>query len=28
MKVKCNLMERIFGAKIGDLIFKKKIIGY
>ncbi|HDZ18193.1 hypothetical protein LCGC14_0904700 [marine sediment metagenome] len=23
MKVKCNLMERIFGAKIGDLIFKK-----
>ncbi|GAG97063.1 unnamed protein product, partial [marine sediment metagenome] len=26
MKVKCNLMERIFGAKIGDLIFKKKII--
>jgi len=28
MKVKCNLMERIFGAKIGDLIFKKKIKGY
>lgn len=27
MKVKCNLMERIFGAKIGDLIFKKKIKG-
>ena len=25
LKVKCNLMERIFGAKIGDLIFKKKI---
>ena len=25
MKVKCNLMERIFGAKIGDLIFKKRI---
>ena len=24
MKVKCNLMERIFKAKIGDLIFKKK----
>ncbi|MFW9821814.1 MAG: DUF89 domain-containing protein [Candidatus Thorarchaeota archaeon] len=23
MMVKCNLMERIFGAKIGDLIFKK-----
>ena len=28
MKVKCNLMERIFGAKIGDLIFKKKIKGF
>ncbi|MHA2391115.1 MAG: damage-control phosphatase ARMT1 family protein [Promethearchaeota archaeon] len=24
LKVKCNLMERIFGARIGDLIFKKK----
>jgi len=24
LKVKCNLMERIFEAKIGDLIFKKK----
>ncbi len=23
MKVKCNLMERIFNVKIGDLIFKK-----
>ena len=28
MKVKCNLMERIFGAKIGDLIFKKKTNGH
>ncbi|MHA1987847.1 MAG: damage-control phosphatase ARMT1 family protein [Promethearchaeota archaeon] len=28
MKVKCNLMERIFRAKIGDLIFKKKVKGY
>ncbi|MHA2283171.1 MAG: damage-control phosphatase ARMT1 family protein [Promethearchaeota archaeon] len=28
MKVKCNLMERIFDAKIGDLIFKKKTKGY
>ncbi|MFX1571555.1 MAG: DUF89 domain-containing protein [Promethearchaeota archaeon] len=25
LKVKCTLMERIFKAKIGDLIFKKKI---
>ena len=25
LKVKCKLMERIFNAKIGDLIFKKKI---
>ncbi|MFX1304380.1 MAG: DUF89 domain-containing protein [Promethearchaeota archaeon] len=24
LKVKCNLMERIFGVKIGDLIFKKE----
>ncbi len=24
LKAKCNLMERIFGVKIGDLIFKKK----
>ncbi|MHA2179902.1 MAG: damage-control phosphatase ARMT1 family protein [Promethearchaeota archaeon] len=28
MKVKCNLMERIFKAKIGNLIFKKKVKGY
>jgi uncharacterized protein with ATP-grasp and redox domains len=28
LKVKCNLMERIFEAHIGDLIFKKKIIGF
>ncbi|MHA1932834.1 MAG: damage-control phosphatase ARMT1 family protein [Promethearchaeota archaeon] len=28
MKVKCNLMERIFRAKIGNLIFKKKTRGY
>ncbi|MBY8986423.1 MAG: DUF89 family protein [Candidatus Lokiarchaeota archaeon] len=28
MKVKCNLMERIFKAKLGDLIFKKKTKGY
>ncbi len=25
LKVKCNLMERIFNAEIGDLIFKKKV---
>jgi len=25
LKVKCNLMERIFNAKIGNLIFKKKV---
>lgn len=25
LKAKCNLMERIFGVKIGDLIFKKKV---
>jgi uncharacterized protein with ATP-grasp and redox domains len=24
LKAKCNLMERIFGVEIGDLIFKKK----
>ena len=24
LKAKCNLMERIFGVRIGDLIFKKK----
>ena len=24
LKAKCNLMERIFDVKIGDLIFKKK----
>ncbi|MGQ4875952.1 MAG: ARMT1-like domain-containing protein, partial [Promethearchaeia archaeon] len=24
LKAKCNLMERIFNVKIGDLIFKKK----
>ncbi|MFX1457519.1 MAG: DUF89 domain-containing protein, partial [Promethearchaeota archaeon] len=24
MMIKCNLMERMFGAKIGDLIFKKE----
>ncbi|MFW9772904.1 MAG: DUF89 domain-containing protein [Candidatus Thorarchaeota archaeon] len=28
LKVKCNLMERIFGAHIGDLIFKKKSDGF
>ena len=28
MKVKCNLMERLFKAKIGDLIFKQKTVGY
>ena len=28
LKVKCNLMERIFNVKIGDLIFKKKIQGF
>lgn len=25
LKVKCNLLERVFNAKIGDLIFQKKI---
>jgi len=25
LKAKCNLMERMFGVKIGDLIFKKKL---
>ncbi|MHA2006163.1 MAG: damage-control phosphatase ARMT1 family protein [Promethearchaeota archaeon] len=28
MKIKCNLMERIFKAKIGDLIFKRKTNGF
>jgi uncharacterized protein with ATP-grasp and redox domains len=28
LKAKCNLMERIFGVKIGDLIFKKKEVGF
>ena len=28
LKVKCNLMERLFRAKLGDLIFKKKTKGY
>ncbi len=28
LKAKCNLMERIFGVKIGDLIFKKKEKGF
>ena len=28
MKVKCNLMERLFKAKIGDLIFKQKTADY
>lgn len=28
MKIKCNLMERIFKVKIGDLIFKKKSEGF
>lgn len=28
LKAKCNLMERIFGVKIGDLIFKKKTQGF
>ncbi|MFX1365406.1 MAG: DUF89 domain-containing protein [Promethearchaeota archaeon] len=28
LQAKCKLMERIFGVKIGDLIFKKKIQGY
>jgi len=28
LKAKCNLMERIFGVKIGDLIFKKKEQGF
>jgi uncharacterized protein with ATP-grasp and redox domains len=28
LKVKCNLMERIFGAKLGDLIFKRKSDGF
>ncbi|MFW9828048.1 MAG: DUF89 domain-containing protein [Candidatus Thorarchaeota archaeon] len=28
LKAKCNLMERIFGVKLGDLIFKKKNNGF
>lgn len=28
LKAKCNLMERVFGVKIGDLIFKKKTKGF
>ena len=28
LKAKCNLMERIFGVRIGDLIFKKKTKGF
>ncbi|HEC37591.1 hypothetical protein LCGC14_1120600 [marine sediment metagenome] len=28
LKVKCNLMERIFRAKIGDLVLKKKQKGF
>jgi len=28
LKAKCNLMERIFNVKIGDLIFKKKEKGF
>ena len=28
LKAKCNLMERIFNVKIGDLIFKKKTKGF
>jgi uncharacterized protein with ATP-grasp and redox domains len=28
LKAKCNLIERIFGVKIGDLILKKKIKGF
>jgi uncharacterized protein with ATP-grasp and redox domains len=28
LKAKCNLMERIFDVKIGDLIFKKKTRGF
>ncbi len=28
LKAKCNLMERIFGVKVGSLIFKKKISGF
>ncbi|MHA1490083.1 MAG: damage-control phosphatase ARMT1 family protein [Promethearchaeota archaeon] len=28
LKAKCTLMERIFGVKIGDLIFKKKVDGF
>ncbi len=28
LKAKCNLMERIFGVKLGDLILKKKTKGF
>jgi len=28
LKAKCNLMERIFKVKMGDLIFKKKTLGF
>ncbi|MHA1455721.1 MAG: damage-control phosphatase ARMT1 family protein, partial [Promethearchaeota archaeon] len=28
LKAKCSLMERIFNVKIGNLIFKKKTIGF
>jgi len=28
LKAKCNLMERIFNVKTGDLIFKKKMSGF
>ncbi|MFX0003250.1 MAG: DUF89 domain-containing protein [Candidatus Hodarchaeota archaeon] len=28
LKAKCNLMERIFNVKVGDLIFKKKSKGF
>lgn len=28
LKAKCNLMERIFNVKIGDLIYKKKTLGF
>ena len=28
LKAKCNLMERIFNVKMGDLIFKKKTQGF
>ncbi|MFW9822874.1 MAG: DUF89 domain-containing protein [Candidatus Thorarchaeota archaeon] len=28
LKVKCNLIERIFGAHLGNLVFKKKSVGF